>query len=226
LSINNLEQEKKREVEREIKEKNKLIKRRKNTRTVLKLAIFALLFVMVYFGLCVGSKRMIYSDSLESSFGAENEYSEQMRAPVQKAVNGGLVGNFKPSFSRYEKIQKSIVAAHPEVDKVDAKFNFWKMATEVKLKVEIPIISWKIAEGRAAYVNEKGEVFEPPASLVALFKPLEIAGTGLGATNGQSVPINNDKLKWIVAVVPEIQKSGIEELIRLRHRSPEEYPSV
>ncbi len=206
LSINNLEQEKKREVEREIKEKNKLRRRRKNTRTILKLALFGLLFLAVYFGLCWGSKRMIYSDSL----GGESAYSSQMREVAQNAVRGGFLGNVKPSFGRYQKIEKGIMGQHPEVDGVAVKFNFWKMATEVKLKIEVPIISWQISAGRTAYVNEKGEVFEPPASLVALFKPLEIAGTGLGATTDDSLPVNSDKLRWIVAVVPEIRNAGIE----------------
>lgn len=205
-SINNLEQEKKREVEKEIKEKNKLRRRRRNARVTLKLAIFGLVFVGIYIALCMVSKRVEYGDSLQSV----NVYSESMEKEAQKAVSGGIIGNIKPSFSRYDEIRTSIIKDNPEVDSVAVKFNFWKMRTDVKLKIETPIISWKISEDKTAYVNEKGEVFEPPLSLVELFKPLEIAGTGLGATSNQAIPVNNDKLGWIVAVVPEIRNGGVE----------------
>lgn len=207
LSINNLEQEKKREVEREIKEKNRLRRRRKNVRATIKLSIFAVVFLAIYLGLCLLSKRVSYSDSLNN---AESSYSKHMQAEAGKAVAGGLLGNIKPSFSRYQEIKLSIIERNPEVDSVEAKFNFWKLSTEIKLKIETPIISWKISGGKTAYVNEKGEVFEPPVSLVELFKPLEIAGTGLGSTSNNSVPINNEKLKWIVAVVPAIRSNGVE----------------
>ncbi len=206
LSINNLEQEKKREVEKVIKEKNRLRKRRRNVRVTVKLVSFGLAFVVAYLGLCVVSKRVAYSDSL----GTDNPYSKQMQEVAQGAVGGGIIGNVKPSFSRYEDIQNAIIKKNPEIDSVAVKYNFWKMRTEVKLKVETPIISWKINEGKTAYVNEKGEVFEPPVSLVELFKPLEIAGTGLGATSNQTIPVNNDKLRWIVAVVPQVRNGGVE----------------
>lgn len=206
-SINNLEQEKRLEVDKEIKEKSKLIKRRRNLRVTLRLAAFLLALVAIYFLLCLFSKRTNFSiDGLENG----TSYSESLGSAVDGAVGGGLIGNVKPAFYRYNKIEKTLTSAREDVDSVDLHFNLLKLQTDAKVHINVPIIKWVSSDGKTSYVDQKGEIYNPPDELVKLFSPLEIGGTGLGAVSGSRIPVSPDKLAWIVKLVPQLRKGGVE----------------
>ena len=206
-SINNLEQQKKQEVDRQIKEKNKIINRRKNLKVTLKITAVIVLFFIGYLLLCLTSKRVELK--LEGVPNANTEYTSSIKSAVDKSVGGGIIGYVKPAFNRYDSIRKDLVVGRDDVDRIDMKFNLFKLRTEVKLKVNVPIIKWISPEGRATYVNQKGQVYEPPKELVDTYKPLEIGGTGLGATSNSKIPVSADKLAWIVSLVPELRNGGL-----------------
>jgi hypothetical protein len=206
-SINNLEQQKKQEVDKEIKEKTKLIKRRRNLKVTLRLVVFFLVLILIYFSLCFSSKRVNFSvDGLEN--GAS--YSESLGSAVNSAVGGGVIGNVQPAFYRYEKIEKTLTSSREDVDSIDLKFNLLKLRTDAKVHVNIPIIKWVSSDGKTSHVDQKGEIYSPPDELVKLFSPLEIGGTGLGAVSGSRIPVSPDKLAWIVKLVPQLRQGGVE----------------
>jgi hypothetical protein len=206
LSINNLEQEKRQEVDKEIREKNKLRKRRRTFRLTLKLGSLLIAVVGLYLLICSLSKRVSYSDNLPSNSG----YSKLLEGELQKAASGGLIGYIKPGFMRKESIEVNLAKARAEVDGVNLKFNYLKMEMEAEVRVEIPLIKWSSPDGKTVFVNQKGQIFDPPADLVALFNPLEIAGAGLGSEVGSNKPVSPEKLAWIVVLVPALKEGGVE----------------
>lgn len=207
-SINNLEQQKRKEVDKQIKEKNKIIKRRKNFKATLKIGAVVVAFFVIYLILCLTSKRAELS--LDGVPNTKTDYSTSIKKAVDKEVAGGIVGYVKPSFNRYEDIKEGLISGRDDVDTVDLKFNLFKLRTEVKLKVNVPIIKWISPGGKTTYVNQKGQVYNPPKELVDTYKPLEIGGTGLGSEANAKIPVSSDKLAWIVKLVPELRGGGVE----------------
>jgi len=206
-SINNLEQQKKQEVDKEIKEKTKLIRRRRNLRVTLRLAVFFFSMLVLYFSLCYFSKRANLSvEGLDGN----SAYVKDLEKDVSKATSGGLLGSVKPSFSRYKDIETNLRKNREDVSSVELKFSLFKLRTDVKVHVNKPIIKWISAEGKTSYVDQKGRVYEPPEDLVKLFNPLEIGGAGLGTESGSKIPVSPEKLAWIVKLVPKLREGGVE----------------
>ncbi len=206
-SINNLEQQKKQEVDREIKEKTKLIKHRRNMKVTLRLAIFLLAVGSIYFSLCYFSKR-----SNLSIEGIDNNstYAGSLQKDTSKAVGGGVVGNFKPSFNRYKDIETALKRSRADVDSAQLKFNLFRLRTDVTVQINKPIIKWVSAEGKVSYVDQKGRIYNPPEELVKFYNPLEIGGAGLGSEAGSRIPVSPERLAWIAKLVPKLREGGVE----------------
>lgn len=206
-SINNLEQQKKQEVDKQIKEKNKIKKRRKNFRITLKAAVILFGLLSLYLLVCGASKRVKLD--VEGVPGARTDYNLAIEKAVEERVGGGIVGYVKPAFYRYDDIRKGLITGRDDVDRIELKFNLLKLRTEAKLKVNVPIIKWVSPDGKTTYVSQKGLIYQPPQELVDAYKPLEIGGTGLGSEESAKIPVSADKLAWIVRLVPELRGGGV-----------------
>jgi hypothetical protein len=205
-SINNLEQEKKKKVDLEIKEKNRKRRRRIRTRLTLKFSLVVIGFFGLFLLLGVASKRV----NVALDYGEGTAYEEDLKSSVNAEVDGGLLGYIRPAFLRYRLIESSLEKQRDEVDKVEMHFNLFRMRTEAEVKTNTPLVKWIGADGSPSYVNQKGQVFEPPTSFVTLFNPLEIGGSGLGSEPGSKVLASSEKLAWAVGVIPVLRGQGIE----------------
>lgn len=205
-SINNLEQEKKKEVDQEIKEKNKRKKRRIRARLTLRFALLALGAVGVFLLLGVASRRV----NVNLEHGSGTAYQEEITKSLSSDLDGGLLGYIRPAFLRYRVIEGNLERQRDEVDAAELHFNLFRMRTEATIKTNTPLVKWLSADGSPSYVNQKGQVFEPPTSFVGLFNPLEIGGSGLGTEPGSKVLASSEKLAWVVGVIPVLREQGIE----------------
>lgn len=205
-SINNLEQEKKKEVDLEIKEKNRKKKRRVRARITVKFSLVVLGFVVGYMLLGMASRR----SNVTLDNGEGTGYESELASIINSDVDGGFLGYIRPAFLRYRSIESRIEEQRDEVDEAKLHFNLFRMRTEVDVKTNIPLVKWIGADGSPSYVNQRGEVFEPPTSFVNLFKPLEIGGSGLGTEPGSKVLASSEKLAWAVGVIPVLREQGIE----------------
>lgn len=205
-SINNLEQEKKKEVDREIKEKNRRKRRRVQVKLTFRLVVIIMAAVGIFLLLGASSKRV----HINLDNGAGTAYEQELQSSLNSDVNGGVIGYLRPAFLRYRKIETKLEKQRDEVDTAKLHFNILKMRTEAEIKTNIPLVKWMGADGRPSYVNQKGRVFEPPTSFVSQFNPLEIGGSGLGAEPGSKVLASSDKLAWVVGVIPVLREQGID----------------
>ncbi|HRV76373.1 MAG: hypothetical protein H6799_01875 [Candidatus Nomurabacteria bacterium] len=207
-NINNLEQEKKKEVDREIKEKQKRKNRRIRARLTLKFLMVVLTVLVIYAIIGISSKRVhIILDN-----GAGTAYESDLKIDLNKDLDGGLFGYVRPAFLRYRSIEGSLIDNRDEVNIIKLHFNIFRMRTEAEIKTNSPLVKWIGTDGKPTYVNQKGRVFEPPPNFVAQFKPLEIGGSGLGAESGSKVLASSDKLSWVVGVIPVLREQGIDPI--------------
>lgn len=205
-SINNLEQEKKKEVDLEIREKNRKKKRRVRTRMTVRFSLVVLGFITVYILLGMASGRA----NVTLDKGEGTGYEEELVSIINSDVNGGILGFIRPAFLRYRSIESKIEKQRDEVDEAKLHFNLFRMRTEASIKTNTPLVRWIGADGSPSYVNQRGEVFGPPTSFIELFKPLEIGGSGLGTEPGSKVLASSEKLAWAVGVIPVLREQGIE----------------
>ncbi len=205
-SINNLEQEKKKEVDKEIKEKNRRKRRRVQIKVTLRLAVIVLVSVGIFLLLAISSRRV----HLNLDNGGGTSYEQDLKNSLNSQLDGGIFGYIRPAFLRYRGIESNLEERRDEVDSAKLHFNILRMRTEADIKTNIPLVKWVGADGTPSYVNQKGQVFEPSTSFIEQFKPLEIGGSGLGTEPGSKVLASSDKLAWVVGVIPVLREQGID----------------
>lgn len=205
-SINNLEQEKKKEVDKEIKEKDRRRRRRVRVRITLRLVVLVAIGIGLFLLLGASSRRV----HLNLDNGAGTAYEDDLKSSLSSDLNGGLMGYIRPAFLRYRHIESQLIEQRDEIDSAKLHFNILRMRTEAEVKTNIPLVRWVGADGIPSYVNQHGQVFEPPTSFVEQFKPLEISGSGLGSEPGSKVLASSDKLAWAVGVIPVLREQGID----------------
>jgi hypothetical protein len=204
-SINNIEYEKKKEVDQEISDQNKRRKRRQRARTTLKLSLVAASLLVLFLLLGLSARRV----NLSVDGVGKNEYYTELDSYVSKSVGGGILGYVHPSFFRYENIEKNVVEDREDVGELELKFNIWKLRTEARILPNIPLVKWVGNEGNVSYVNQKGLIFNPPEELIELSKPIELGGSGIGVEEDSNVLARSDKLNWVVSVIPILKEQGI-----------------
>lgn len=205
-SINNLEQEKKKEVDQEIKEKLRKKKRRVRTRLTVRFILVLFTFIVTFLLIGMASKRV----HINLDNGGGTVYEQELAGSLRSDLDGGVLGYIRPAFLRYRVIEGNLEKQRDEVDAAELHFNLFRMRTEATIKTNTPLVKWLSADGSPSYVNQKGQVFEPPTSFVGLFNPLEIGGSGLGTEPGSKVLASSEKLAWVVGVIPVLREQGIE----------------
>lgn len=208
-SINNLEQEKKKEVDREIRDKIKRRRHKLRLRLTLRTVVVVAACVLVYTLIGLASKRI----NLNLDNKVNDDYKSGLKSSISKDMGGtGILSYIRPPFIRYRAVERSLEKERDEIDSARLHFNLFKLRTEADLKTNIPLVKWIGSDGRPSYVDQKGRVFEPPTSFVEEFKPLEIGGTGLGAQPGSKVLASSDKLTWVVGLIPVLRSQGLSPI--------------
>jgi hypothetical protein len=205
-SINNIEYEKKKEVDYEISEQNKRRRRRSRVRATLKLSLVGFTMLALFLILGLSARRVsLRVEGVEVG----TDYYNDLSSYVSGSVGGGLLGYVHPSFFRYEELEESTIEEREDVGELDLKFNIWKLRTEATISPNIPLVKWVGSEGKVSYVNQKGLIFSPPEELIRLYGPVELGGSGIGVEEGSGQLARSDKLSWVVSMIPILKEQGI-----------------
>ena len=205
LNIQNLEELKRSGVDREIKKRARLVKNRIRSRRLIKFLGVLSVLVAMYFVIGYRSRTFKLSTDVEQG----SKYSKELTEDIKNRLEGGVFNFFVPPLTKYGNLIDEFKESREELADVQFKFNYLKMKTEVLVTTSAPLVKWSSGNGQTVYVNSAGKVFSPPASFVGIFKPVELAGSGLEERSGEGGGLS-DKLIWAVGVIKIMKQQGHE----------------
>jgi hypothetical protein len=220
-NINNLEQEERRKVEKEIKARERVASKRRKARFLGKTWIGILSLVVILVLLCQVAARSEVRFSNPEALG--DSYKNRTNSLVEAKVKGGTFGFIRPSFTRIDQIRDGVLESGSEFRAVNAKFNLFKFRVDLEIENRVPVLEWndpRLKDGKV-WIDDAGYLFSPDPEYLAGFKPVVVGGTGLSladqggdnqkvdTASGSSPVIGVERLQWISMAIPKMQAGGI-----------------
>ncbi len=213
ININNIEQEKRQKVEKEIAERESIKLKLKKRSRKKKAIVYTLPAVIAWMLICSMSYR--YEIKFSGVHPPNKEYTDQFSLAVKDSLprsGWGFTRYFVPRFINTKSVANRVQKYGNEIESVNTSFNWIKFRTDVVVVNKVPVLEWTVNGERAIYVDRFGRIFEPssPAYLQG-FSVVAAEGSGLEFDpEHPEVPvIGTDRLAFIAAAIPIIQENGL-----------------